>query len=336
MPPGPLDAGTGKRGIVGQAAADRVEKNGAAPTRQRTLKHSIHCSGVSLHHGSRVSVALHPAEPGSGIRFHRTDIAGGGALIPALWDNIVETPLCTTLGDGRGVSIATVEHLLAALFGCGVDNLLVEVNGPELPIMDGSAWPFVFLAECAGIVEQDATRRLVQILEPVVASSGDRWVELAPGDGFSLEVEIVYENCSAIATQRYALDMDAAVFKAEVSRARTYGFLHEVDSLRAAGLARGASLDNAIVVSGESILNEGGLRYRDEFVRHKLLDAIGDLSLAGAGILGRFRASCPGHKLNHTLLRKLFATPGAWRMVTAGAHAPEPAAVPPLRRAAAG
>jgi UDP-3-O-[3-hydroxymyristoyl] N-acetylglucosamine deacetylase len=317
---------------VGQPGSERVEDSG--PARQRTLKHSIHCSGVSLHHGSRVNVTLHPAEPDSGIRFRRTDIAGGGAEIPALWRNIVETPLCTTLTDGEGVTIATVEHLLAALYGCGVDNLLVEVNGPELPVMDGSAWPFVFLTECAGIAEQDAPRRLIRILEPVVVSSGDRWAELSPAPSLSLEVEIAYENCRAIAHQSYTLEMEAAVFKAEVSRARTYGFLHEVDSLRAAGLARGASLDNAIVVSGESILNEGGLRYRDEFVRHKVLDAVGDLSLVGAELVGRFRAYCPGHKLNHTLLRRLFATPDAWHLTRAGEDTAEEIA--PRRRAAVG
>ncbi|MBX6322712.1 MAG: UDP-3-O-acyl-N-acetylglucosamine deacetylase [Rhodospirillaceae bacterium] len=311
-----------------------METGGTAPPRQRTLKNAIHCSGVSLHHGSRVSVTLHPAEPDTGIRFRRTDTAG--AVIPATWRNVVESPLCTTLAGPDGTTIATVEHLLAALYGCGVDNLLVEVNGPELPIMDGSAWPFVFLTECAGLVEQDAPRRRLRILEPVTVSSGDRRVELVPAPAFTLEVEIAYDNCGAIARQRYTLDMQPSVFKAEVSRARTYGFLHEVDSLRAAGLARGASLDNAVVLSGETVLNEGGLRYRDEFVRHKVLDAVGDLSLAGAGILGRYRAYCPGHRLNHALLRRLFATPGAWRMLDPEEEAPAADDLPPPRVAAAG
>jgi UDP-3-O-[3-hydroxymyristoyl] N-acetylglucosamine deacetylase len=324
-------------GILVEPGADAIDNAGDAGLwRQRTLKHSIHCSGVGLHHGCRVNLTLHPAEPDTGIRFCRSDIAGGGAIIPALWRNIVETPLCTTLATAEGISVATVEHLLAALYGCGIDNLLIEVNGPELPIMDGSAWPFVFLTECAGILVQDAPRRAIRIIEPVLLASGERWIELSPGRGFSLDVEIAYDNCPAIARQRYDLAFDAAIFKAEISRARTYGFLHEVDSLRAAGLARGASLDNAVVVSGETVLNDGGLRYRDEFVRHKLLDLIGDLSLGGAPLIGRVRAFCPGHKLNHGLLRRLFATPDAWHMVESASDLLTPDTLPTRRLAAAG
>lgn len=308
----------------------------ASGPRQRTLKHSIHCSGVSVHHGCRVNLTLHPAEADSGIRFRRTDIAGRNALIPATWRNVTDAPMCTMLA-ADGVTLATVEHLLAALYGCEIDNALVEVSGPELPIMDGSAWPFVFLIECAGIAEQAAPRRFVQVLQPVRVGTGERWAELVPAAGLSLDIEIRYDS-PAIARQHYALELEAEVFKAEVSRARTYGFLHEVDSLRAAGLARGASLDNAIVVTGSGIMNEGGLRYRDEFARHKVLDAIGDLSLAGARLLGGYRAYCTGHRLNHELLAALFATPQAWRIATAAEAAAAAASQPaPMeRRAAAG
>jgi UDP-3-O-[3-hydroxymyristoyl] N-acetylglucosamine deacetylase len=310
-----------------------ASEDSAGGPRQRTLKHSIHCSGVSVHHGCRVNLTLHPAEPDSGISFRRTDIAGRSALIPATWRNVAEAPMCTTLRGADGVTLATVEHLLAALYGCEIDNALIEVSGPELPIMDGSAWPFVFLIECAGVVAQAAPRRFVEVLRPVRVGNGERWAELVPASALSLAVEIRYDS-PAIARQHYALDLEAEVFKAEVSRARTYGFLHEVDQLRAAGLARGASLDNAIVVTGSGIMNEGGLRYRDEFARHKVLDAIGDLSLAGARILGGYRAYCTGHRLNHELLATLFATPDAWRMATAAEAAARPA--PVERRAAAG
>src|SRR5262249_41491234 len=253
---------------------------------QRTLKNRIHCSGVSLHHGTRVTMSLVPAPPDSGIIFRRTDIAGASCRIAASWENIAEMPYCSALTNGAGVVIATVEHLLAALAGAGIDNLLVEVNGPELPIMDGSAWPFLFLTECAGVIEQDTPRRAIEILERVSVGGPDRSATLLPGDGFSVSFVIDYES-PAIAQEGFAR-LSAEVFKSALSRARTYGFLHEVDGLRAAGLARGASLDNAIVVNGSGVMNEDGLRYQDEFVRHKMLDAVGDLYLAGAPILGQF------------------------------------------------
>lgn len=279
--------------------------------RQRTFKNAIHCSGITLHHGANVSMTLHPAPAGTGVRFRRSDIRGGDNVIPASWRNVAGTTMCTTLANADGASVATVEHLLAALSGCGIDNLLVELDGPEVPIMDGSAWPFVFLAECAGTVEQEAPRRAVRILKPVQVGDGERSARLEPGDGFSLSFEIAYEDAE-IAPQTRVVRLANGSFKSEVSRARTFGFLREVDSLRAAGLARGASLDNAIVVGSRGVMNEGGLRYEDEFVRHKILDSIGDLYLAGGPILGHFHGSRSGHKLNHRLLRALFADPTAW------------------------
>src|SRR5258706_14420479 len=207
--------------------------------RQTTLKNAIHCSGTAIHHGGHVTMARLHAHARHGIVFRRTDIAGKGLSIPANWDHVADMPMCTALESG-GVQIATIEHLMAALSGCGIDNLLIEINGPELPIMDGSAWPFVFLIECAGIAELDAPRRFLKILSPVSVSMSGRSASLLPGEGFTLSFEVDYET-GAIARQTTEMELGDGTFKNELSRARTYGFLHEVDALRAAGLARGAS-----------------------------------------------------------------------------------------------
>jgi UDP-3-O-[3-hydroxymyristoyl] N-acetylglucosamine deacetylase len=298
-------------------SGDRTDR----PSRQRTLKNRIHCSGISLHHGTRVTMTLVPAPPDSGIVFRRTDIAGANCTIAATWENVAEMPCCSALTNGAGIIVATVEHLLAALAGAAIDNLVVEVNGPELPIMDGSAWPFLFLTECAGIIEQDAPRRAIEILQKVSVGGPERSATLLPGRGFSVAFTIDYE-IPAVAHQEGFAQLSAEVFKSALSRARTYGFLHEVDMLRAAGLARGASLDNAIVVNGADIMNQDGLRYRDEFVRHKMVDAVGDLYLAGAPLLGQFIGLRSGHRLNHQLLRVLFSNRDAWRYVPLGDAAP--------------
>jgi UDP-3-O-[3-hydroxymyristoyl] N-acetylglucosamine deacetylase len=289
---------------------DRAASDTRSLQHQTTLKNSIHCSGTALHHGGHVSMAMIPAPAGAGIVFRRTDIAGRGVSIRADWLHVAEMPMCTAL-ERDGVQIATIEHVMAALAGCGIDNLLVEINGPELPIMDGSAWPFVFLIECAGVAELEAPRRFLKVLRTVALVAGDRSVALRPAHGFAIDFEVDYGS-GAIARQRCRFDLAGGSFKNELSRARTFGFLHEVDALRAAGLARGASLDNAVVVTHDGVLNEGGLRFPDEFVRHKALDALGDLYLAGAPIIGRFEGRRSGHKLNHRLLRNLFERPDAW------------------------
>jgi len=276
---------------------------------QRTLKTSINCSGVGLHSGARITMTLHPAEKNSGIHFKRTDIAGAGAVIPALWDHVVDTRMCTTIGNRDGVSIGTVEHLMAALAGCGIDNALIELNGPEVPIMDGSSQPFVFLIECAGVVEQNAPRRIIRILKSVSVNAGE--ATLSPGTHLSLDFEIDFDS-AAVSQQSLSIGIVNGSFAKELARARTFGFLHDVEALREAGLAKGGSLDNAIVVSGDKILNEGSLRYDDEFVRHKALDALGDLYLAGASIVGRFQGVCSGHATNNALLQALFADADAW------------------------
>ncbi|MEO5373241.1 MAG: UDP-3-O-acyl-N-acetylglucosamine deacetylase [Alphaproteobacteria bacterium] len=303
----------GKQGKA--ATARRHGAGGDAAVRQRTLRTAIGCSGIGLHSGNRITMTLLPAEPGTGIVFRRVDIAGGGATIPALWSRVKDTRMCTVVGSDTGVVVGTVEHLMAAFAGKGVDNVIVEINGPELPVMDGSAAPFVFLMECAGIIDQEAPRQAIRILKTVQVSDGDKMATLYPAEsGFSVEFEIAFDN-QVISRQSMALEVNGAAFATEISRARTFGFLEEVAHLRANGLARGGSLENAVVISGDSILNEEGLRFDDEFVRHKILDAIGDLYLAGRPLIGHFHGHCSGHALNNRLLHQLFADETAWTLV---------------------
>jgi UDP-3-O-[3-hydroxymyristoyl] N-acetylglucosamine deacetylase len=278
---------------------------------QRTIKSPIHCRGVGLHSGLKIAMMLRPAAPDSGIVFRRTDPQGAGAEIAANWRNAVDSALCTRIHNGEGISISTIEHLMAAFAGAGIDNVIVEIDGPEVPIMDGSAAPFLFLIECAGIAEQDAARRAIRVLKTVTVADGDKSVTLMPDHCFSMSFEIDFAS-RVVSRQDISIVFDSETFKSEISRARTFGFLHEVDRMRAAGLARGGSLDNAVVVSGDTVLNEGGLRYSDEFVRHKLLDSLGDLYLAGAPFIGHFRGVRSGHALNRQLLEALFSDPSAW------------------------
>ncbi|MBT3551065.1 MAG: UDP-3-O-acyl-N-acetylglucosamine deacetylase [Rhodospirillaceae bacterium] len=279
---------------------------------QRTLSRPASCTGIALHSGRKISLSINPAPAGAGIQFRRTDLAGS-APIAANWENVVDTTMCTTLGGEGDVRIATVEHLMAALAGCHVDNAIIEVDGPELPVMDGSAHPFVFLIECAGVIEQNVSRPILEILKPVKVSAGASSAELAPADIFSVSFEIDFDQ-SAVSRQEISVNLVNGTFKNEIARARTFGFANEVEQLRAAGLALGGSLDNAVVVDGETVLNEGGLRYSDEFVRHKVLDAVGDLYLAGAPIKGHYRGVRAGHALTNKLLHTLFADTGAWRI----------------------
>ena len=279
--------------------------------RQKTLRNPIHCSGIGLHSGTHVSMTLRPAAPDSGIRFSRIDLPGGPVTFEAIWRNACETPLCTTLAGEQGAKVGSVEHLMSAFAGCAIDNLLVELNGIEVPAMDGSAAPFIYLMRCAGIVEQPAPRRAIKILRRVSLDDGDRGVSLMPGEGLTIHFEIEFVS-PVVGRQSCSVALDNESYERDIARARTFGFLEEVDDLRARGLARGGSLDNAIVINGEGIVNEGGLRFADEFVRHKMLDAIGDLYLAGAPLLGRFHGLRAGHALNLRLLQALFADDRAW------------------------
>jgi len=288
--------------------------------RQTTIGHAVHCSGIGLHSGCPVEMKLLPAPAGQGIVFRRVDLPdsariAGSDQIAARFDSIVDTRLGMTLGNKDGVRVATVEHLLAALMGCGIDNVEVELTGPEVPAMDGSAAPFVFLIECAGLRQFNVRRRALRILQPVMVEDGDKRAELLPAPRFTVDVEIDFA-ATAVRRQRFIVDVTEAEFRTHVSRARTFGFLSEVESLRANGLALGGSLENAVVVDGDIVLNADGLRFSDEFVRHKALDAIGDLALAGAPILGRFRGVRSGHTLNAALLRALFASDDAFEFVT--------------------
>ena len=281
---------------------------------QRTIYGVTQCTGVGVHSGKEVTLRLRPAPADHGIVFIRTDLPAGQNAIPALWDHVVDTRLCTVIGNQFGTTIGTVEHLMAALRALNIDNALVELDGPEVPIMDGSAAPFVFMIEMAGVREQNEPRQWLEILRPVEVEHDGKRAALLPGEQPMFSVEILF-NTPLIDHQSYDFSLSAAGFKGQISRARTFGFLEEVDQMRKMGLAQGGSLHNAVVISNGHVLNEDGLRYDDEFVRHKLLDAIGDLGLAGAPIRGTFSGYCTGHALNNKLLRAMFADRSAWRMV---------------------
>jgi len=283
---------------------------GIAP--QRTLRSAASCHGIGLHCGRTVAMTLHPTAPNTGIVFRRLD---AGAEFRAIWSNTIESALSTVLSNGEGLEVGTIEHLMAALAGCGVDNAVVELDGPEVPIMDGSAAPFVALIERAGILEQDVTRRAIKILKPVRVADKGASAALLPEHGFSMRFEIEFDN-ALINRQDLTLSVDQENFKTDLSAARTFGLLDDLPRLKAAGLARGGSLENAVVVSGDRVLNAGGLRFADEFVRHKLLDAYGDLYLAGGPIIGHFRGVRSGHALTRRLLAALFADRDAWCATT--------------------
>jgi UDP-3-O-[3-hydroxymyristoyl] N-acetylglucosamine deacetylase len=283
---------------------------GIAP--QRTLRAAIGGRGIGLHSGRPVAIKLRPAPADSGVTFRRRD---AGAEIRADWRNTIESALSTVLSNGEGITIGTIEHLMAALAGCSIDNAIVELDGPEVPIMDGSAAPFMQLIERAGIVTQDAARHAFKVLKPVSVSDNGCSAALVPDHGFSMSFEIDFDN-PLIRQQDMTVTFEAETFRAELAAARTFGLLDDWPRLRAAGLARGGSLDNAVVVSGDRVLNAGGLRFSDEFVRHKLLDAFGDLYLAGGPIIGQFNGVRSGHALNRRLLQALFADPDAWCATT--------------------
>ena len=282
---------------------------------QRTLKNSIRASGVGLHSGKKVLMTLRPALPDTGIVFRRTDL-GELVDIPAHAEYVGDTMMGTTLHKGDA-KISTVEHLLSALAGLGIDNALVEVSAGEVPIMDGSAGPFVFLLQSAGIEEQKAPKRFIRILDTVRVEEGDKWARFDPYDGFKVNFEIEFDHPSfKKRSQTATMDFSTTSFLREVSRARTFGFMRDLEGLRARNLALGGNLDNAIVLDDDRILNEDGLRYEDEFVKHKILDAIGDLYLLGHSLIGEFSGFKSGHALNNKLLRTLISTRGAWQEVT--------------------
>lgn len=288
----------------------------AGASRQKTLKRAIPCRGVGLHSGQQISLTMRPAAVDHGIVFLRTDVTGQDARIPARFDRVVDTRLCTMIANDDGVRVGTVEHLMAALAGCEIDNALVELDGAEVPIMDGSSEPFVFLIDCVGVEEQDAPRRAIEIRKPVTVELDGKRVTLSPADRYAIDFEIDFES-KAIGRASLGVEMVNGTFRHELAQARTFGFLEEVEHLRTIGLARGGSLENAVVVDGDKVLNEGGLRYPDEFVRHKVLDCIGDLYLAGGPLIGHVDAVKAGHQINNAALRALFADPSAYAIVDA-------------------
>lgn len=285
-------------------------------TKQRTLKNSIGATGVGLHSGEKVYLTLLPAPVNTGIVFLRTDLPNR-ATIPAKAENVCDTRLCTTLG-ANDAHVATVEHLLSACAGLGIDNLYVEVSAPEVPIMDGSAAPFVFLIQSAGIQEQHVAKKFIRILKQVKIQDGDKYALLEPYEGFKVSFGIAYDNHPAFQGKPMHANLDFSMtsYVKEVSRARTYGFLSDYEKLLAANLALGGSLDNAIVIDDYRVLNEDGLRYEDECVKHKVLDVIGDLYLLGSSLIGSFEGFKSGHALNNKLIRTLLADQEAWEFVT--------------------
>ncbi|MCU7937745.1 MAG: UDP-3-O-acyl-N-acetylglucosamine deacetylase [gamma proteobacterium symbiont of Bathyaustriella thionipta] len=282
--------------------------------KQRTLKNSIKATGVGLHSGEKVYLTLRPAPVNTGIIFRRVDLETP-MEIPARAENVGDTTLSTTLVKD-GVKISTVEHLLSAMAGMGIDNAYIDLSAPEVPIMDGSAGPFVFLLQSAGIVEQSAAKRFIRIKRNVVVEEGDKWVRFEPYEGFKVSFIIDFEHPVIQGRSQCAeMDFSSTSFVREVSRARTFGFMNQIEQLRANNLALGGSLNNAIVMDEYRVLNEDGLRYEDEFVKHKILDAIGDLYLLGSSLIGAFSGHKAGHALNNKILRELLADESAWEEV---------------------
>ncbi len=283
--------------------------------KQRTLKNVIRATGVGLHTGEKVYLTLRPAPIDTGIVFQRVDM-DPPVLIEARPENVGDTRLSTTLGTGA-VKVSTVEHLLSAFAGLGIDNAYVDLSAPEVPIMDGSAGPFVFLVQSAGIEEQPAAKKFIRIKQPVVVRDGDKWARFEPFDGFKVSFKIDFDHPVFLETaQETEIDFSSTSYVKEVSRARTFGFTRDLEMLRSNDLARGASPGNAIVVDDYRVLNNDGLRYDDEFVKHKVLDAIGDLYLLGHSLIGAFSGYKSGHALNNKLLCTLLADEAAWELVT--------------------
>jgi UDP-3-O-[3-hydroxymyristoyl] N-acetylglucosamine deacetylase len=287
----------------------------AADAFQHTVRGPALFAGVGVHTGAYTRVAVRPGVADTGIVFVRTDVTDRDNRVTCAPKTVCKTQLGTVIGNAAGVTVATIEHLMAALVMLGVDNAVVELDGPEMPIMDGSSLPFLRVLDRAGVRMQDAPRRYIEILETVEVIEGDKRAALKPADGFEVAFEIRFDS-PVIGTQAIDMAMDGQAFRDELADCRTFGFLHEVEQLRAMGLARGGSLENVVVIDGDRILNPEGLRRPDEFVRHKALDAIGDLYVLGAPILGRFEAELAGHAVNNLLVRALAANPQAWRYRT--------------------
>lgn len=283
---------------------------------QTTLRAAVTLVGAGVHSGDEVKMTLHPAETNHGVAFLRTNLPGGlDRLIDARHLAVTATELCTVVGDRETGAVATIEHLMAALAGLGVDNVLVEIDGPEVPILDGSSALFIDAIDEVGLSVQNAARRYIKVLKPVRVTQGKAFAELTPNDrAFRLDVEIDFPT-PVIGRQRKVVDLSPSLFRREISRARTFGFMSDVEKLWSAGFALGASLDNTVAIGEDGIMNPDGLRYSDEFVRHKILDAVGDLSLAGLPLLGTYKSYCGGHRLNFSVLEELFSSRSNYTIV---------------------
>ena len=281
---------------------------------QNTLKSTAVMTGVGLHSGKDITMNLIPAEAGCGIVFVRTDLPAGQNVVRALWDQVVDTQLCTVIGNKKGATVGTIEHLMSALRGCNIDNVRIEINGAEVPIMDGSSMPFVEVIERVGVQAQSAARRYIRVLKEVSVEYDGKRVHLSPDDACVFEGEIDFDH-EDIGNQQFRTQLVNGNFKHDIASARTFGFFHEAEWLRSQGLALGGSLDNAIILDTDGVMNPDGLRYSNEFIRHKLLDAIGDLYLAGGQILGAYDGVKAGHAINNAILHELFSSDENWEYV---------------------
>ncbi len=285
--------------------------------RQTTVRDPIRLAGYGVHTAGVANIVIKPASPNHGVVFLRKGLEGGiERRIPARYGNVSMTELCTVLGDPDFGAVSTVEHIMAALYGLGVDNVLIEIDGPEVPIMDGSSGEFVDAIQATGLVSQNAARRYVRVLRPVSVSKGSARSELVPHDEETLRLEVAIDFQSVVIGQQSCeMDLEPEAFAGEISRARTFGFMRDVEQLWKNGFALGASLENTVAIGDDRVINPEGLRFADEFVRHKMLDAIGDLALAGLPIIGLFRSHCGGHRLNIAVLRELFSDPANFEIV---------------------
>lgn len=285
---------------------------------QKTIKNTISCLGVGVHSGKSCSLTLHPAPENHGIKFYRSDVGGNDAYVLASYDLVTSTMLGTTITNKSGVDVATIEHLMAAIWGADIDNLLIEIDSPEIPIMDGSSNGFLFMVQCAGHKIQKAPRKYLQVNNQITVQDSESFISLSPAENFTVDLEIDFPG-SIIGRQAFNFSGSKSEFCNDIANARTFGFKEDADRLKKAGLAMGASLDNVIVIEGQKVINQGGLRYHDEFVRHKLLDLIGDFYLAGMALKANVKTFKPGHKINNLLLRELFKNQSNWQIVEAAA-----------------
>jgi UDP-3-O-[3-hydroxymyristoyl] N-acetylglucosamine deacetylase len=282
---------------------------------QKTINSKVSCNGIGLHSGANVEITLIPAPSDTGIIFRRTDVEQGKGNIKAHYKNVVTTNLGTIIANEFGHKVSTIEHLMAAIWGCGIDNLFIDIDAPEAPIMDGSSEPFIFLIECAGTTVQEKTRHIIEVMKTVrVEEAGGKMIEVKPANDFSISLHIDFDH-KHVQKQSFDFRTTFASFKNDLSRARTFGFQHEIEQLHKMGLAKGGSLKNAILVGENGIVNEEGLRYEDEFVRHKTLDFIGDIYLAGHYISGQFTGIKTGHGINNKILHQLLNDESAWRLI---------------------